>query len=228
MDLMRIYCSNCGKLIAESSKFCRYCGASQHGAKSSVYMVESPELGRAAVKATEKNAAAKVKPKPKENDPDIIKRRNLCPRVKISFIIGYLRKTAIVLLLLATGLVFEPLIFGSAIILYFIVLYVAAALAFNHFFYGVNELGFQKEYGFIHQRRVSVPYDKIQNVNITRSLIDRMLGLARINIETAGSASIDDRYIVGGSSSKAEAHLPGVTLEQSKKIHDLVVRQISS
>lgn len=224
----RIYCSNCGKLIAESSKFCRYCGASQHGPKASIYKAENPALGRTAVKAAEKGVAPNKKPKsqPKPDDPDYIKRQHLSPDVKISFIVGYLKKTSIIPLLLLVGLVFEPLIFSAAIILYSISLYVSSALAYNHFYYGVNELGFQKEYGVVHQRRVSVPYDKIQNVNINRSLVDRMLGMARINIETAGSASTDDRYIIGGSSSKAEAHLPGVTLEQAKKIHDLVIRNI--
>jgi uncharacterized membrane protein YdbT with pleckstrin-like domain len=223
-----IYCSNCGKLIPESSKFCRYCGASQRGPKASIYKAEEPALGRTAVKAAEKNVQSNASPRsqPEEDHPDYIKRRNLSPRVKISFIIGYLQKTSIIPLLLLVGLVFEPLIFTAALILYGITLYVTSALAYNHFFYGINELGFQKEYGIIHQQRVSIPYDKIQNVNINRSLIDRMLGLARLNIETAGTASVDDRYVVGGSSSKAEAHLPGVTLEQAKKIHDLVVRQI--
>lgn len=226
----RIYCSNCGKLIAEGSKFCRYCGASQHGPKASIYKVENPVLGRTAVKAAEKEVDPKKKTnsQPKPDDPDYIKRRHLCPQVKISFIVGYLQKTSIIPILLLVGLMFEPLIFTASLILYFIVLYVSSALAYNHFYYGINELGFQKEYGVIHQQRVSVPYDKIQNVNINRSLVDRMLGMARINIETAGSASIDDRYIVGGSSSKAEAHLPGVTLDQAKKIHDLVIRNIES
>ena len=223
-----IYCSNCGKLIPESSKFCRYCGASQRGPKASAYRIESPTLGRAAVKAAEKEASPNKKPLPKQGDPDYIKRRNLCPQVKISFIMGYLQKTSIIPLLLLVGLFFEPLIFTAAIILYFITLYVASALAYNHFFYGVNELGFQKEYGVIHQQRVSITYDKIQNVNITRSLVDRMLGMARIHLETAGGASIDDRYIVGGSSSKAEAHLPGVTMDQAKKIHDLIIGNITA
>lgn len=227
----RIYCSNCGKLIAEDSKFCRYCGASQHGPKSRIYKVGNPALGQTAVKAVEKEVDPKKPPKPKkpvEDDPDYIKRRHLCPQVKISFMVGYVQKTSIIPLLLLAGLFFEPLIFSAAFILYLITLYVMSALAYNHFFYGINELGFQKEYGVIHQQRVSVPYDKIQNINITRSLIDRMLGMARLNIETAGSASIDDRYIVGGSSSSAEAHLPGVTLEEAKKIHDLVIRNIDN
>jgi membrane protein YdbS with pleckstrin-like domain len=226
----RIYCSNCGKLIAESSKYCRYCGASQHGPKASIYKIDNPALGKTAVKAAEKEVKPDKKPAapPMPDDPDYIKRSNLCPQVKISFIIGYLQKTSIIPILLVVGLVFEPLIFTASFVLYFITLYVASALAYNHFFYGVNELGFQKEYGVIHQQRVSVPYDKIQNVNISRSLTDRMLGMARINIETAGSASIDDRYIVGGSSSKAEAHLPGVTMPQAKKIHDLVIRNIEN
>ncbi len=222
-----IYCSNCGKLIAQQSKFCRYCGASQQGLKASAYKVDEPVLGRAAIKAAE-TGVKPSKAKPPEEDPDYIKRSHLSPMVQISFILSYAQKTSIILLLLLAGLIFDPLVFVALIILYFITLYVLSALAYNHFFFGINELGFQKEYGVIQQQRVSIPYDKIQNVNITRSAADRLLGLARINLETAGNASIDDRYIVGGSSSMSEAHLPGVTLPQAKQIHDLIIRRITA
>jgi membrane protein YdbS with pleckstrin-like domain len=226
--MSQIYCSNCGKLIPENSNFCRFCGASQHGPEAGIYQAESPTLGRTAVQAAEKTRKNPLKDTKDKGKNQYIKRRSLCPRVKISFIIGYLQKTSILPILLLVGLVFDPIVFGGAFLLYALALYVSAALAYNYFFYSIDEMGFQKEYGIIHKQSVSVPYGNIQNVNISRSLVDRMLGLARLNIETAGSASIDDRYVVGGSSSKAEAHLPGVTLEQAKKVHDLVVRNIEN
>lgn len=226
--MSQIYCSNCGKMIPETSKFCRFCGAAQHGPEAGIYRVEQPTLGKTAVKAAEKSRKNPLKDTEEKGAVEYIKRRSLCPQVKISFIIGYLQKTSIIPLLLLIGLVFDPIVFGGAILFYALALYVSAALAYNYFFYSIDETGFQKEYGIIHKHSVSVPYSNIQNVNISRSLIDRLLGLARINIETAGSASIDDRDVIGGSSSKAEAHLPGVTLEQAKKIHDLVVRNIDN
>lgn len=223
----QIYCSNCGQLIPEVSNFCRFCGAAQHGPDASIYRVSQPVLGRAAIRAAEKSHKNPLKDEAKDEKPRYIKRRRLSPKVKLSFMVSYVQNTSILLVLLVLGLFVSPLLFGIALLFYALALYAVASLAYHHFYYSIDEQGFHMEYGSLHLERISVPYGKIQNINITRSPIDGMLGLYRICIETAGSASMEEETLVGGSRTKAEAHLPGVTLAQAKKIHDLVVRNIS-
>lgn len=224
----QIYCSNCGKLIPENSNFCRFCGASQHGRQSGIYQIDHPTLGRAAIEAAEKehkNPLAKEEPVKNEQ---FIKRRRLSPKVKLSFMISYMQDPSVLLLfiLLLLGMAFSPVIFGGALLVFLFAVYAVAAISFNHFFYSIDELGFQEEYGLLNKVKISIPYGKIQNVNITRSPLDMIFGLYRVCIETAGSASTEEQHVVGGNTTKAEAYLPGVTFEQAKKVHDLVVRNI--
>ncbi|SHK55868.1 PH domain-containing protein [Rhodothermus profundi] len=47
------------------------------------------------------------------------------------------------------------------------------------------------ESGVLTHRRRSIPIDRIQNVQIERTLLARMLGLARVRIETAGSTETE-------------------------------------
>ncbi|MCA9350901.1 PH domain-containing protein, partial [Candidatus Saccharibacteria bacterium] len=60
-------------------------------------------------------------------------------------------------------------------------------------------------------------------VNIERSLVDRMLNLARISIETAGSTVTQPIQVIGGYTARSEAYLPGLTLEQAKQLHDILI-----
>ncbi len=41
--------------------------------------------------------------------------------------------------------------------------------------------------GIINKEMINIPYDKIQNVNIKKDIIERLFGLATIRIETAGT-----------------------------------------
>lgn len=221
--MSKIYCSNCGQLIPEYSNFCRYCGAAQHGGEAAAYRAEAPTVNHTPGVLAVAQAQLESE-KSEEGKMEYIPRRHLCPRVKWSFIIGYINLTWILILLLLIGIFFDPLVFGGGLLLYFILLFAIANLAYNNFYYTVDEAGFNKEYGIIHKRHATIPYSKIQNVNITRSITDQVLNLARIDIETAGSSAETRREVVGGSSSLAEAHLPGLTIPQAKKLHDALLQ----
>ena len=64
--------------------------------------------------------------------------------------------------------------------------------------------------GIIYKKYVSIPYDRIQNVDIHRSLLARILGLSSLRIHTAG---------VGGMAS-AEGNLPGVSTEVAEQLRE--------
>lgn len=219
----KIYCSNCGQLISKNSNYCFNCGAAQHGSESAVYRAQNPTLSHATTPSPEVINPEVYSSKPAQDDMRFIKRRHLSPQVVVSFFINYLFKTSILLPLILFGLFFNPGIFGILLAGYLIITYLIAGAIYQSFYFSVDENGFQKEYGIIHKRQVSIPYNQIQNVNITRSLTDRLLGLSRISIETAGNSSPDPRGITGGTQSYAEGYLPGVTLAEARKIHDLLL-----
>ncbi len=89
----------------------------------------------------------------------------------------------------------------------------------------IDETGLSIESGVIHKSQVSLPFDQVQNVNIERTLADRILGLSKVSIETAGSAmgSTTNGTVAPGGKVKAEAFLPGLHLDKAMKIHDLLI-----
>lgn len=52
--------------------------------------------------------------------------------------------------------------------------------------------------GVLRIERTSIPFEKIQNVNVLRSIFERILGLATIKIETAGSNPNEAEGIIPG------------------------------
>lgn len=73
---------------------------------------------------------------------------------------------------------------------------------------------FQKEYGILFKHYVSIPYEQIQNVDITRSVIDRLLGLSNLMIQTAGSEKV-----------AAEGELPGLSRAEATRLCAELVRR---
>jgi membrane protein YdbS with pleckstrin-like domain len=219
--MAKIYCSNCGQLIPESSNFCRYCGAAQHGEMAAVYRAEAPPLPQPTQPVPEVSKVGHTR-KLLLKQHEVIGRRHLDPRAVWLFFINYNLRMFIVFPAFAAGIYFEPLV-ALLLLAYLIMVYMIALLAYNHFWFSIDEQAFHKEYGIIHKRRVSLPFRQIQNVNVVRTFIDRLLGIAKVEVETAGSSSVKRRDIIGGVKSKAEGVLPGTDLEYARHIHDVLL-----
>lgn len=214
----QIYCSNCGQNIPASSNFCKFCGAPQHGEAAGVYRVQAPMMQS----PDEARQAATAKPLRKV---ELFKKQTLGSDAIGYFFISYLGKTILLLLLAIVGIVLQPKIFIFVAIGYFFAILIGALFTYNNFLFEINEQGLTIDSGVIHKSQVSLPFDQVQNVNIERTFSDRVLGIAKVSIETAGNA-------IGGTTNggtspsgkiKAEAYLPGLRLDTAKKIHDLLI-----
>ena len=103
------------------------------------------------------------------------------------------------------------------IIAVFIILcFVWAKLSYHFYKYELTEAGFRKELGVIYKRYVTIPYDRIQNVDIYRGILARMLGLSDLNIQTAGSSV----GVVAG-----EGRLIGVSKEVAEQLRDELIQR---
>jgi putative membrane protein len=76
-------------------------------------------------------------------------------------------------------------------------------LAWRRFRYGVGLEVIVIESGIVHRNRRSIPYGRIQDVDIERSFLARLFGLAKVRIET-GAGGKDEGLL--DSVSLAEAH----------------------
>ncbi|MEK7108317.1 MAG: PH domain-containing protein [Patescibacteria group bacterium] len=109
------------------------------------------------------------------------------------------------------------------IVAFLIVAYVWARLSYHYYRYELTDMGFRKELGVIWKRYVTIPYDRIQNVDIYRGVLARLLGLSDLNIQTAGATS------GSGRSAFSEGRLPGLSRTVAEQLRDeLVLRARNS
>jgi uncharacterized protein len=98
-----------------------------------------------------------------------------------------------------------------------------AKLTYHFYRYELREDGFRKEFGIIWKKYVTIPYDRIQNVDIYRGVIARILGLSDLNIQTAGASAQVSRYGAWGLG--AEGRLPGLSREVAEQLRDELVKR---
>jgi len=112
------------------------------------------------------------------------------------------------------------ILFALAILLFFTVFsYVWARLSYRFYKYELREDGFRKEHGVIWKKYVTIPYDRIQNVDIYRGLIARILKLSDLHIQTAGMSS-------GGQRGRmTEGRLPGLSREEAEIMRDELIQR---
>lgn len=111
---------------------------------------------------------------------------------------------------------------GGAIALFLLIIIVVlianfiwAKLTYHFYRYELVEMGFRKELGIISKKYVTIPYDRIQNVDIHRGILSRILGLSDIRIQTAGMSG-------GGG---AEGSLPGISAIVAEELRDELIKR---
>lgn len=120
----------------------------------------------------------------------------LDPRVKIEWfvapLLGFLTLFGIdVVFSLATA---AGGISGRGTVVFAAILAVIAAfsgvwvqLAYRNYWYAPLPDVLVVGRGVLFKTRTYIPYGRIQNVNVTRTLLDRLLGLSRVTVDTAGA-----------------------------------------
>lgn len=106
---------------------------------------------------------------------------------------------------------------------FIILCFIWAKLTYHFYRYELTENGFRKELGVIYKKYVTIPYDRIQNVDIYRGILARILGLSDLNIQTAGASAVVGRY--GASGIGAEGRLPGLPKEVAEQLRDELIQR---
>ncbi len=106
---------------------------------------------------------------------------------------------------------------------FLILCFVWAKLTYHFYRYELTDAGFRKELGVIYKKYVTIPYDRIQNVDIYRGILARILGLSDLNIQTAGISAVVGRYGVSGGGS--EGRLPALSREDAERLRDELIQR---
>ncbi|OJI09575.1 MAG: hypothetical protein COV08_00315 [Candidatus Vogelbacteria bacterium CG10_big_fil_rev_8_21_14_0_10_49_38] len=111
---------------------------------------------------------------------------------------------------------------GIILPLFAILCFVWSKLIYRFYRYELVEDGFRKEHGVIWKKYVTIPYDRIQNVDIYRGVWARILGLSDLNIQTAGASAVIGH---GGMGMGAEGRLPGLSHVVAEELRDELIRR---
>ncbi|MQP52355.1 MULTISPECIES: PH domain-containing protein [unclassified Flavobacterium] len=106
------------------------------------------------------------------------------------------------------------LLIFSALVLFLVAVIVIAKLSFNKKGYAFREHDAIYKSGLISETTTIIPFNRVQHVALHQGFIARRLGLASIELFTAG-----------GSSSDLE--IPGLLLEEAQKIKNMVSHKIN-
>lgn len=97
--------------------------------------------------------------------------------------------------------------------------YFWARLSYYFYRYQLTDNAVKIEKGVIWKRYVSIPYERVQNVDIYRGLWARILGLSDIHIQTAGLST-------GGRGHFAEGRLPGLSIKVAEDLREELVNRV--
>lgn len=107
------------------------------------------------------------------------------------------------------------LIFATAVI--FLIPLPWAQLSYKNFRYQIGDDTIVIERGVIWKRHVSIPFQRIQNVDIIRGPVARMLGLSDLQIQTAGMSGV----------AVVEGRIPGINPDEAVKIKDEILVKVT-
>ena len=218
------FCSQCGNQLSKDDKFCPGCGFAL--ANASTNQVNSADAAPTFDYNDGRKHSRISTHTPESGDYQndaTVEFGDLHPAAVLLFFVSYIGKSAILIPLIALGAWFlEPMLWWLFLV-YILGHYIAARITYRNYQFEVTPSAFKKQYGIIHKQSSSIPYDRIQNVNVSRNLIDRLLGLAHLEIETAGNSGDSDRNVLGGASSSSEGYIPGISVDEARDLKELVL-----
>lgn len=105
--------------------------------------------------------------------------------------------------------------------IFFVEIY--ARMSYDRWKYEFTQTNLKIERGIIWKRYSNVPYERVQNVDISRGVFARIFGFSSVFIQTAGY-SAPAGY---GTSAWAEGYIPAVSSDEAEKIREFLMQKIS-
>jgi putative transcriptional regulator len=147
--------------------------------------------------------------------------RNYTKKSIIKIILGYVLFYAL-WMILSYWLMhfFDPLFFTLDLFLWLIIYSVLLPLVFiiplsicylnkyvKQYSYEVSENNITIHHGVFTKKRVTIPYTRVQNINIANGVFDRMFKIYTVKVETAGASGTGGG---GGGNIRPEGLIPGL------------------
>ncbi len=98
--------------------------------------------------------------------------------------------------------------------------YLWAWLSYENWKYEFTHDAIKIEKGIIWKKYISIPYERVQNVDIYRGVFARLFGLSDLQIQTAGYSGVS-RYGQG-----TEGRLPGLSSRNAELLRDDLIKKV--
>ncbi|MCM3768035.1 PH domain-containing protein [Neobacillus niacini] len=85
--------------------------------------------------------------------------------------------------------------------------FVSGILSWYRYTYRIENDEVRIEYGIFVRKKRYIPFERIQSIDLTEGILQRLFGLVKVKIETAGSSGDDEAEAVLSAISKGEASL---------------------
>jgi uncharacterized membrane protein YdbT with pleckstrin-like domain len=123
------------------------------------------------------------------------------------------------------GLLSEVVLFLIVVAVIFIISVgeIYSRMAYKRYLYEITNDFVKIERGIIWKRYTTIPYERIQNIEIHRGVIARIFNFSTVDIETAGQSGFNPRR---NKRYKSEGHLPAVDVDGAEKIREFVMKKI--
>lgn len=144
-------------------------------------------------------------------DIDEMKIRHLDPKVRIQWALNAMVFAILMWIFVSwlAGLAFPDGLFGvhSSIypFMFFMIIGICAVpylvwieLRYKNYTYYVSDTELTIRRGVLRIERSAIPFEKVQNVNVSRTILERILGIATLKIETAGTNPGEAEGIIPG------------------------------
>jgi membrane protein YdbS with pleckstrin-like domain len=116
--------------------------------------------------------------------------------------------------------------FGYYLFAFLVVILISevyARLSYNNWKYELTSNELKLERGIIWKRYSAIPYERVQNVDIYRGILARLLHFSTLNIQTAGYSAVQGR----GMGMMSEGHIPAVSIKKAEEIREFLMSKIS-
>ena len=111
-----------------------------------------------------------------------------------------------------------------------IVAEIYAQMSYTRWLYEVTNDGIKIEHGIIWKKYTSLPYERVQNVDIKRGIIARLAGFSSVEIETAGQSGFGGYGFRFGRRGyrryHSEGYLPAIDLNGAEQIRTFIMKKI--
>ncbi|MFA5071434.1 MAG: PH domain-containing protein [Candidatus Pacearchaeota archaeon] len=115
---------------------------------------------------------------------------------------------------------FFLIIIFSSVIFCFILGEVYSNLAYKNWKYELTSNEVKLERGIIWKKYSAIPFERIQNIDIRRGILARVLGFSTLDIQTAGY------HVASQGGITAEGNIPAVSVKEAEEIRDFLIKKI--